>query len=153
MDPATKWTQRNLWPVSLCCSVSPTVIKSLYDDRYIDDVFFTSNESMETIQKLLSDADRWHPNIRLESHIGSSVPFLDVLVTNRQGMLQTSVYRKPSAEPYVLPFASDHPRYTFQNIIKTALARALRYSSTFEAFNEERRAFELMLLYNGYVLT
>ena len=70
-------------------------------------------------------------------------------MSNEQGVLCTSVYRKPSAEPYVLPFLSDHPRYTFANVIQTALVRAVRYSSTYHIFNNERRAVELMLLYNG----
>ncbi|CAF4927880.1 unnamed protein product, partial [Rotaria socialis] len=117
--------------------------------RYIDDVFFTSNEPIEVVQQLLKDANGWHPNIKLESNIGSSVPFLDILLTNNNGVLHTSVYHKPSAEPYVVPFISDHPRYIFQNIIQTALVRAIRYSSTFEAFNHERRAIRLMLLFNG----
>ncbi|CAF0989454.1 unnamed protein product [Rotaria sordida] len=86
------------------------------------------------------DANGWHPNIKLEWNIGHSVSFLDVLVSNNNGALYTSVYHKPSAEPYVVPFISDHPRYTFTNIIQTALVRAIRYSSTFEAFNIERRA-------------
>ncbi|CAF5224544.1 unnamed protein product, partial [Rotaria magnacalcarata] len=112
--------------------------------------FFTSNESIEIVEQLLQDANTWHPNIKLEYNIGSSVPFLDVLVSNQQGHLHTCVYHKPSAEPDVVPFISDHPRYTFPNIIQTALVRAIRYSSTFEAFNNERRTIRLMLLYNGY---
>jgi hypothetical protein len=62
------------------------------------------------------------------------------------------VYHKPAAEPYVIPFTSDHPRHVFTNIIKTSLERAIRYSSTFELFNDERRYIKLMLLYNGYVI-
>ncbi|CAF1088999.1 unnamed protein product [Rotaria sordida] len=123
--------------------------KEIYG-RYIDDVFFTSNESIEIVQQLLQDANGWHPNIKLESNIGKSVSFLDVLLTNTNGTLHTSVYHKPSAEPYVVPFLSDHPRYTFPNIIQTALVRAIRYSSNFEAFNIERRGVRLMLLFNGY---
>ncbi|CAF4469899.1 unnamed protein product, partial [Rotaria sp. Silwood2] len=118
--------------------------------RYIDDVFFTSNESIEIVRQLLQDANGWHPNIKLESNIGSTVPFLDVLLTNNNGVLHTSVYHKPSTEPYVVPFLSDHPRHTFPNIIQTALVRAIGYSSPFEAFNNERRAVRFMLLFNGY---
>ncbi|CAF4020406.1 unnamed protein product [Rotaria sordida] len=123
--------------------------KEIYG-RYIDDVLFTSNEPIEIVQQLLQDANGWHPNIKLEWNIGNNVPFLDVLLTNNNGVLHTSVYHKPSAEPYIVPFLSDHPRYTFPNIIKTALVRAIRYSSTFEAFNNERRAVRFMLLFNGY---
>ncbi|CAF3626099.1 unnamed protein product, partial [Rotaria socialis] len=81
------------------------------------------------------------------------LPFLDVQFANNSGILSTSVYHKPAAKPYVTPFISDHPRHVFINIIQTSLARAVRYSSTFEAFNYERRYIKLMLLYNGYPST
>ena len=123
----------------------------MYNRRYIDDVFFTSNEPRETIQKLLEDANTWHPNIKLQAQISTSLSFLDVLVSNCEGVLHTEVYHKPSAEPYVVPFISDHPRHTFANVIQTALVRAVRYSSTFETFLREQVAVELMLLYNGFV--
>jgi hypothetical protein len=129
------------------------IIKLLftYNHRYIDDIFFTSNESIDIIQKRLKDANQWHKNIKLQSQIGISVPFLDVLLTNNQGVLHTTVYHKPSAEPYVVPFLSDHPRHTFANVVQTALVRAIRYSSTFETFIKEQITVELMLLYNGFV--
>jgi hypothetical protein len=72
-----------------------------------------------------------------------------VLITNNDGQLTTSVYHKVAAEPHVLPFLSDHPRHTFVNIVRTAVTRAIRYSSTLGAFHDERRAIELTLLYNG----
>ncbi len=56
---------------------------------------------------------------------------------------------REAAEPYVLPFKSDHPRYVFKNVIDVALTRAVRYSSTLSAFHKERRSIKLMLLYNG----
>ena len=87
----------------------------------------------------------------MEAHVGSNVPFLNVLVSNQQGVLYTSVYHKPSAEPYVVPFLFDHPRHTFSNIIQTALVRAIRYPSAFETLNKEKIAVELILLYNGSV--
>jgi hypothetical protein len=117
--------------------------------RYIDDIFFTWNQSQEKLEELLKSLNDHHPNIKLEYKIGQSLPFLDVLLTNNNGILSTSVYRKSASEPYVVPFTSDHPRHIFRNIIRAALTRAIRYSSTFEAFNIERRTIRLMLLYNG----
>ena len=116
--------------------------------RYIDDVFFTCNDSEENIKIILEKANKFHPNIKLEYHIGKTVPFLDVLVQNNNGILHSSIYHKPSAAPTVVSFLSDHPRHVFRNVIQTALTRAVRYSSTFEAFDNERRAIRLMLLYN-----
>jgi hypothetical protein len=117
--------------------------------RYIDDVFMIWNKSEPSLRKVLDRANKWHPNIKLEYKIDQSLPFLDVLITNNDGILSTSVYHKPAAEPYVVPFSSDHPRHIFRNIVRAALKRALRYSPTFEAFNIERRYIRLMLLYNG----
>ncbi|CAF2093802.1 unnamed protein product, partial [Rotaria magnacalcarata] len=119
------------------------------DGKYIDDIFMTWNRSEEELRKLLDDVNTWHPNIKLDYKISNSLPFLDVQLTNNNGILSTCVYHKPSAEPYVTPFTSDHPRHVFSNIIKTSIERAIRYSSTFEAFNYERRYIKLMLLYNG----
>ena len=123
-----------------------------YNNRYIDDIFFTSNESIEKIQELLQAANTWRPNIKLKTTIGTSVPFLDLLISNHQGILHTAVYRKPSAEPYVVPFLSDHPRHIFPNIIQIALIRAIRYSSTIDTYTNEQITIELMLLYNGSVI-
>ncbi|CAF1655043.1 unnamed protein product [Adineta ricciae] len=118
--------------------------------RYIDDILMTWNKSEQQLTELLHEANQWHPNIKLDYRISQNLPFLDVLLTNNNGILQTSVYHKPTTEPYVVPFTSDHHPYIYANMIQTALARAVRYSSTFEAFNQEKRQIKLMFLYNGY---
>lgn len=120
-----------------------------YFYRYIDDVFMTWNKSEEELIDFLNGENQRHPNIKLDYKISKSLPFLDILLTNNNGILETSVYHKPVAEPYVVPFISDHPRHVFVNIIHNHLRHILRYSSTFQAFNCERRYIKLMLLYNG----
>ncbi|CAF4941297.1 unnamed protein product [Rotaria socialis] len=118
--------------------------------RYVDDIFFTSNDSLECIDQMLDEANNFHPNIKLVRQIGRSVPFLDVLIENRKGTLTTSVYHKEAAEPYVVPFGSDHPDHVFRNTVDTAITRAVRYSTTLSEFEEEIRQMKLMFLYNGY---
>ncbi len=98
----------------------------------------------------MKDLNDKHRNIKLVHEIGIRISFLDVFIQNDNGTLLTSVYHKDAAEPYVVPFTSDHPPHIFRNIINVALVRAVRYSSTFEAFNNERRYIRLKLLYNGY---
>ncbi|CAF3414731.1 unnamed protein product [Rotaria socialis] len=117
--------------------------------RYVDDIFFTSNDSLESIDQMLDEANNFHPNIKLVRQIGRSVPFLDVLIENRKGTLTTSVYHKEAAEPYVVPFGSDHPGHVFRNTVDTAITRAVRYSTTLSEFEEEIRKMKLMFLYNG----
>ncbi|CAF2161870.1 unnamed protein product [Rotaria magnacalcarata] len=121
-----------------------------YYGRYIDDVFMTWNKSENALKQTLENANTWHPNIKLEYKIGKSLPFLDILLSNINGTLSTSVYHKPAAEPYVVPFISDHPRHVFENIVQTSLRRAIKYSSTFQSFNDERRYIKSTFLYNGY---
>ena len=113
--------------------------------------FFTSNESIDQINQILEEANNRDSNIKLTSTIDNPNSFLDVKINNIANSLITSVHHKEAAEPYVVPFQSDHPRHVFVNIIECALLRALRYSSTIEEFNHERRAIKLMLLYNGFV--
>jgi len=95
----------------------------------------TWNKSEQGLKKFLDHANTWHINIKFDYEIGKNLPFLDVLLTNSNGILLTSVYHKLVAELYVTPFMSDHPRHVFTNIITIAVARAVRYSSTFQAFN------------------
>ncbi|CAF4635381.1 unnamed protein product [Rotaria sp. Silwood2] len=84
--------------------------------RYIDDVFFTWNESEENVQQVLEAANKFHPNIKLDYDIGKSIPFLDVLLTNNKGILSSSIYHKPSAEPLVVSFRSFSKEILFNEI-------------------------------------
>ncbi|CAF1139939.1 unnamed protein product [Rotaria sordida] len=118
--------------------------------RYIDDIFMTWNKLEKALKDLLDEANTWHPNIKLEYKISKRLPFLDVVLRNDAGILSTSLYHKPTAQPYVVPFISDHPRHTFVNVIHTSLAHAITYSSTFDIFNNERCHIKLTLLLNGY---
>ena len=148
--------ERNLWPVSFSSVLILVhfLLSNLLlyvSHSYIDDIFFTSNEPLEKINQMLDEANNLHPNIKLVRQISQSVSFLDLFIENKNGTLVTSVFHKQSAEPYVVPFKSDHPRSIFKNVIDTALTRAIRYSSTLSAFNIERRSIKLTLLYNGFV--
>jgi hypothetical protein len=100
---------------------------------------------------MLDEANSFHPNIKLVQQVGTCASFLDVFIENKNGILATSVHRKDSTEPYIVPFRSDHSRHVFNNIIDGALMRAIRYSSTLFAFNEERLLIKLILLYIGLV--
>ena len=84
----------------------------------------TLNEPIETIKALLDRENEKDPNIRISYIIHESVEFLDVLIENIQGQLKTSVFRKPAAEPYILPYTSDHPPHIHRNILYVVLLRA-----------------------------
>ena len=118
--------------------------------RYIDDVFMTTNLPLNQIYTLLDQANNKDPNISITLSVAARLDYLDVNVNNKQGQLQTTVFHKSAAEPYVVPFRSDHPRHVHRNIIRGALYRAVRVCSNVNDFNVERLNIEMTLLLNGY---
>lgn len=118
--------------------------------RYIDDIFMTTNQTIEEINAELEKAKHKDINIRIESTIDTSVNFLDVTVTNENGRLRTSIYHKPSTEPYILPYTSDHTRHIHRNIPYAALLHAARICSHVNDFNSERIRIDMSLLLNSY---
>ena len=127
------------------------VLYDTYVCRYIDDVFMTTN-SINELNTILDQLEHKDKNIRITRSFGSRIEFLDVLINNNNGELKTSVFHKPAAEPYLLPFSSEHPHHTHINTIKGALLRAIRLCSNVEDFDHERLQIELKLLLNGYPL-
>jgi hypothetical protein len=110
----------------------------------------TTNVSIDEIKAQLDNAQNKDINIDIDYKINTSVDFLDVTVENKNGYLTTSVFHKPSAEPYVLPYTSDHPHHIHQNIPYAALLRIARICSNVHDFDMERIRTDLSLLLNNY---
>ena len=110
----------------------------------------TTNLSFDQINARLDRANEKDENTRITRSIGATVEFLDVLIENNQGQLRTSVFHKAAAEPYILPYLSDHPRHIHRSTVKSGLIRAARLCSHIEDFDKERLNIEFTLLLNGY---
>ena len=111
----------------------------------------TSNMSIDAIHTLLDLMNKQdEKHIQITYQIGLKVEFLNVNIENSNGSLITSVFHKPAAEPYVLPYSSDHPRHIHINIPYQALLCAARLCSNVFVFDKERLDIELTLLINGY---
>ena len=119
-------------------------------DRYIDDGFMTTNLSFDQIKDFLDTTDRKDRNVRIKYQIQSRVYFLDVVVQNDNGQLITSVFHKPTAEPYILPHTSDHPRHVHCYTPYAALLQAARICSNVHDFTIERIRIDMSLLLNDY---
>jgi hypothetical protein len=109
----------------------------------------TTSETCQ-IQIELEKAKKKDINIEIECTIDISVNYLDVTIKNENGKLRTLVYRKPTAEPYYLPYTSDHPHKYHRNISYSALIRAARLCSHVHDFNIERLRIEMSLLLGQY---
>ena len=118
--------------------------------RYIDDIFITINWPA---RHLLKQIERWNQfdiNIQLSATVNSKADFLDLHIENRNGELQTTVFHKPSYEPYYLPFNSIHQRHMKKNIPFAMLIRAFLYCSSFQTYIDERESLRMALLLNRY---
>ncbi|CAF3203354.1 unnamed protein product [Rotaria sp. Silwood2] len=118
--------------------------------RYIDDIFMATNENIDAIKIQLEKATNRDTNIKINYEIHTSVNFLDVTINNENGCLKTCLYHKTTAEPYILPYTSDHPRHVHRNIPYAALLRAARICSDVYDFNRERIRIDVSLLLNNY---
>ena len=110
----------------------------------------TTNLSFDQIKDIMDTADQKDRNIRIKYQIQSCVEFLGVVAQNNNGQLTASVFHKPTAEPYILPYTSDHPRHVHRNIPYAALLRAARICSNVHDFTIERIRIDMSLLLNGY---
>jgi len=110
----------------------------------------TTNQTIPEIKQELERAANKDVNIKINYEINSSVAFLDVVITNVDGQLKTTIYHKPVAEPYILPFTSTHPHHIHRNIPYGALLRAVRICSNVYDFNSERILIDVLLLLNQY---
>ena len=109
----------------------------------------TTND-LPALQIELDKAKTKDMNIEIDCTVDTSVSFLDVMLTNENGRLRTTVYHKPTAEPYYLPYTSDHPHRYHRNIPYSALIRAARLCSHVNDFNLESLRLQMSLLLGGY---
>jgi hypothetical protein len=110
----------------------------------------TTNQSIDEMNEKLEAANKKDINIKISYTINASVDFLDITIVNENSQLKTAIYHKPAAEPYILPYTSDHPRHIHRNIPYAALLRAARLCSNVHDFNAERIHIDLSLLLNNY---
>jgi len=118
--------------------------------RYIEDIFMVTNEPLKEIKGVLERAQNKDINIEIEVTINISINYLDVTITNENGQLKTTIYHKPTAEPYYLSYTSDHPHRYHRNIPYSAMLRAARICSNVDDFNQERLRIHMTLLLTNY---
>ena len=110
----------------------------------------TTYRPIEEINVELNKAENKDININIQSTINTSVHFLDVTITNENGQLRTSIFRKPTTEFYILPYTSDYPHHVRRNIPYAALLRAALICSHVQDFNSECIQIDISLLLNHY---
>jgi uncharacterized protein (UPF0335 family) len=80
----------------------------------------------------------------------NSLPFLDVLVTERGSGLITDVYRKPRHARRYLHFKSDHPQHVKRGVFYSLVNRARVVYQERKGFSREIKTIKQDLMLNRY---
>ncbi|CAF3347698.1 unnamed protein product [Rotaria sp. Silwood2] len=138
------------WQMSLVRQIR---LKDSFYGRYHNIGFFTWNASTDYLERLFDELQQTlDSDIKLTTFIDTRVEFLNAVIENTKGILETRVYHNPNEQPFLLPYAKNHPRLRHRQWFRYALIRAGQYCSSFEDFEDERRYIEMSFLTNGYSL-
>ena len=94
--------------------------------RFLDDCFIPWTKTVSDLESLHNILNNLHIDIKFTLQFSNTEQsFLDVLVKNREGKIETDIYYKDTDSKQYLLFNSCHPRHTKINIPYN-LARRLR---------------------------
>ena len=120
----------------------PVNFKPLLYRRYVDDCFLIF-QSADHIPQFLSYLNRQHPNIKFTSEVESSstLPFLDISISRKNGVFETSVYRKPTFTGLFTNFRSFIPFQYKRSLVSSLIHRFFSLCSNYENFDRCVRTF------------
>ena len=94
--------------------------------RFLDDCFLIFNQPEKDLDKFHHLLNSLHPSIRYTiDKSRKQISFLDTLIINNNGKIETDIYYKPTDSKQYLLYTSCHPKHT-RNSIPYNLARRLR---------------------------
>ena len=81
--------------------------------RFIDDIFMIWNAGPEKLKVFVDYLNNLHSTIKLTcSHSPSNIPFLDVMVSVKDGSIETDLYTERADKHQYLLVSSWHPQHT-----------------------------------------
>lgn len=94
--------------------------------RFLDDCFILWSRSNEDLQKFHTMLNNLHEDINFTIESSKTeLPFLDVMIRNIDGLVETDIFYKPTDSKLYLLFQSCHPKH-IKTSIPFSLARRLR---------------------------
>ena len=109
--------------------------------RFIDDIFMIWTAGPDKLKIFVDYLNNLHSTIKFTcSHLPSNIPFLDVMVSVKNGSIKTDLYTKTTDKDQNLLVSSCHPQHT---------KRAIHFSIALLA----SVAFALTQTITNYVLT
>ena len=129
----------------------PVNFKALLYRRYVDDCFLIF-QSADHIPQFLSYLNHQHPNIKFTSEVESSspLPFLDISISRKNGVFETSVYRKPTFTGLFTNFRSFIPFQYKRSLVSSLIHRFFSLCSNYENFHAQLELYRQILNKNCY---
>ena len=118
--------------------------------RFVDDIFLQVNDEDELIKLKELFENNSVLNFTYELSVDKKLPFLDVMVTSKNGNFNTNVYRKPTSIGSCLNANSECIGQYKDSVAFSFLNRAFKVSQTWHAFHEEVQHIKQMLVNNNY---
>ena len=132
-------------------------LKPLVWFRYIDDIFFIWTDGHESLRKFIDFAQTYSQKKKMKSTIKfevnfseKSVHFLDITVSLMNGLLETTLYTKPTDGHMYLNRSSCHPRHVIKNIPKGQFIRIRRICSQKSEYFRHGRVLISHFVKHGY---
>ena len=119
--------------------------------RYVDDCFLIF-QSADHIPQFLSYLNHQHPNIKFTSEVESSstLPFLDISISRKNGVFETSVYRKPTFTGLFTNFRSFIPFQYKRSLVSSRIHRFFSLCFNYENFHAQLELYRQILNKNCY---
>ena len=119
--------------------------------RYIDDVFLLWTHGPEEFQNFVHHCNNFHHSIKFTAETSShEIPFLDVMVSIKDGSLYTDLYSKPTDSHQFLHWTSCHPKHTKSSFPYGLAFRLNRICSTPATLNTRVTELKGFLKARGY---
>ena len=98
--------------------------------RFLDNCFIIMKENLQDLNKLHHLLNSLHPCLKFTMEYNKTQQlFLDIMVINDEGKLETDIYFKKTDSKQYLLYTSCHPRhikYKIRNNIPYCLARRIK---------------------------
>ena len=130
--------------------------KPLIWKRYIDDIFSLWDVSKRDIDKLITQANSYHPTIKFTAEMSNTeATSLDTVVYKgkrfqNQSTLDVKTHFKPTETFQYTHFSSCHPPGVKKGFVRVEALRLLRTKSSKTTFEENIHKFKSRLLARGY---
>lgn len=119
--------------------------------RYLDDCFLIWDGTFGNEKWFLELLNSLNHNIQFTMEASTeSIPFLDVLVINRDGNIHTDIYHKPTDTKQYVHFSSCHPHHTKVNIPFNLARRICTIVSEYQTRTTRLKSLKQDLEKRGY---